>query len=632
MVAAQTNPTFECVVAPIAIDRSESSALRCIIDLLKNLSPSKDVRDACSAAATAISKHFTEMYMREDVYNAIRAVTDNKEEMDKLEYEDKRFAEKLEHKFYAYGLGLSRDKRKRLGEILNREEELKIEFSSNINEKSAKELFTREELEGLPDDYFDGRKTEQVDGLLRYAITSNTSDYCLLMRLAKNPETRKRMCLTFNNRCPENISLLQKITMLRLERAKLLGKNTHAEDVLEDLMAKTPMAVLAMLNNLKDKIGQAWIERLNELTNIKKKDMEAAGKQDAGFFAWDISYYENIRNKRIYKINTEDVKQYFPVEHVIPAILNIYQKMLGLRIVKVDSPSVWHPGVKLYEVWEANEDKFVGHFYLDLYPREGKYSGAAMFTIRSGFTKADGSREYPIASMVANFPKPTPSNPTLFSHGNVRTFMHEMGHVFHDLCAVTKWSRFHGTSTEWDFVEAPSQMLENWCWQPSVLRQISSHHKTGEPLPDRIIETIIKCKNDNSLLGDLNTVFYSLFDMAIHNSTDEVDVNKTYNEMKKEIYHSNYGGASVCPVARLGHMVGGYDACYYSYLWSRVYSADMFATRFLKEGIDNVQTGMDYRREILQPGGSRDAMVSLERFLGRKPNSDAFFKQRGIDK
>ncbi|KAI9506446.1 zinc metalloendopeptidase [Coemansia spiralis] len=630
-VAAQTNPTFESAIAPIGMEENNMNVFCCKINVLQNVSTNKDVRDACSEAANMLDENKTEALMREDVYKVVQAVIANKEEISKLDGEDRRLVKSLERIFISNGLLLDKDKRKQLGEILNREGDLEMQFNSNINERAAKELFTRDELDGMSDDYINGLETEQVDGVLKYAVTSEYPDYYPLIKLARNTETRERMYLAYTTRCPENLSLLQEATRLRLARARLLGKNTHAEYVLEDQMAKTPKAVLEMLNDLRGKIGQAWAERLKELSEMKKKDMEATGKQYNGLFDWDIGYYKNIRRMHKYNVDLEVVKQYFSVDRVVPAILNIYQKMLGLRIVKVDKQSAWHPDVELYEVWEANEDKFIGHFYLDLYPREGKYSHAAMFPTRPGFTKADGSREYPISSMVANFPKPTLARPALFEHDNVETFMHEMGHVFHYLCAVTKWSKFHGTNVEDDFSEAPSQMLENWCWQPSVLRQISSHHKTGKPLPDSLIEGMIRNKNESALVGDLNLVFSSLYDMAIHNTTSNVDVNETYNQMNREILCSNYGDAEVCPVATFGHMMGIYDGSYYSYLWSQVYSADMFETRFLKEGIDNAQTGMDYRKEILQPGGSRDSMVSLERFLGRKPNSDAFFRQRGIN-
>ncbi|KAI9499820.1 hypothetical protein BX070DRAFT_258061 [Coemansia spiralis] len=602
MVAVQTNHTFESAIASIAMNENKSKVFVDLVWLLKDVSPSKDIRDASSAAANMTNKHNTEMYMREDVYEAVRTAFANEKKMDKLDSEDRRLVKKLEREFYIHGLGLDKDSRARLGEIYNRKEELKLQFNSNTNGTSSKVLFTRRELVGLSDPYVDGLKTGQVDGLLKYVI-------------GQAPRDKEEDYLAFNSRCPENISLLQELTMLRLEKARLLGKSTHAEHMLEDQMAKTPKAVFDMLNSWKGKCRQALVENLNELSEMKKKDTEAARKQYDEFFDWGTMFYRYRRNGHAFNIGDGYTSEYFSIGYTVPAILSIYQKMLGLQIVKVDKPSAWHPDVELYEVWEVEQDKFVGHFYLDLYPREGKYPFVAAFTARSGFAKVDGSREYPIAAMVANFPKPNPSEPRLFDYGHVIEFMHEMGHVFHCLCAATKWSRLHGMNTEKDFIEIPSQIMENWCWQPSVLRQISAHYKTGKPLPDSLIKGILRNKYNYALAEDLYSVFIGLYDMAIHNTTDEVDVNETYNQMQKDIYYFSYDSPSICPVATNWHMLAGYDARYYGYLWAQIYSADMFATRFLKGGTDNVQTGMAYRKEILQPAGSRDSAVSLERFF-----------------
>ncbi|KAJ2618436.1 metalloendopeptidase, partial [Coemansia sp. RSA 1358] len=250
MVAVQTNHTFESAIAPIAMNENKSKVFVDLVWLLKDVSPSKDIRDASSAAAN-MTNHNTEMYMREDVYEAVRTAFANEKKMDKLDSEDRRLVKKLEREFYIHGLGLDKDSRARLGEIYNRKEELKLQFNSNTNGTSSKVLFTRRELVGLSDPYVDGLKTGQVDGLLKYVVKCKGADYYLLIRLAKHPETRKKMYLAFNSRRPENISLLQELTMLRLEKARLLGKSTHAEHMLEDQMAKTPKAVFDMLNSWK---------------------------------------------------------------------------------------------------------------------------------------------------------------------------------------------------------------------------------------------------------------------------------------------------------------------------------------------------------------------------------------------
>ncbi|KAJ2250068.1 metalloendopeptidase [Coemansia sp. RSA 455] len=253
--------------------------------------------------------------------------------------------------------------------------------------------------------------------------------------------------------------------------------------------------------------------------------------------------------------------------------------MLSLQFVKIDNPPVWHANVEMYEVWEATEETFVGHFHLDLVPCEGKYNHAAVWPIRAGFNCPDGSREHLVAAMVANFPKPTPSAPALLTHDNATTLLHELGHVFHGISSVTKWALLHGTRIKRDFVEA---------------------------------------KKEGAGLFNLRQLFFGLYDMGIHNTADgKVDVKELYNKLYEDIAWFKIGSHDTWGIATIGHMMGGYDAGYYGYMWSQVFSADMYASHFVEDGVFNPQTGLDYRYGILRPGGSRDSMDCLIKFKGR---------------
>ncbi|KAJ1717958.1 metalloendopeptidase, partial [Coemansia biformis] len=287
---------------------------------------------------------------------------------------------------------------------------------------------------------------------------------------------------------------------------------------------------------------------LAELEALKRADVESAGEAYSGFYAWDRSYYKRLLDQQEHKLDEAEIRQYFPLVQVTRGILDIFQAMLGLRVVQVDSPPVWHPDVTMYEVWEAAEkDVFVGHIYLDLFPRKGKYNHAAMGQLRSGYEREDGTREYPVAAMMANFPKPTLAVPSLLTHRNVVTLMHELGHVFHGLCAHTKWSSFHGTRVVADFIEAPSQMLENWAWEPEALRKFAVHHETGAPMPEDLVAKIAASKS-KGLAGDiLRKVFYGTYDLAIHNTVDgHIDVLQTYNDMQSNITMIGNGDAETC--------------------------------------------------------------------------------------
>ncbi|KAJ2779734.1 metalloendopeptidase [Coemansia javaensis] len=629
-VAQVDAPTFASVIAPLGRAENEAKVDYGVATFLAAVAADEDVRDAASKAEKFDFE--VESAMREDVYKVVRAVFTNEEEMAGLDDEDRRLVERMELEFRRTGMLLPPEQRERLRAVKERISDLKIAFGNCIKEDNTEALFTREELDGLPDDYFDGRDTCDVDGVTKYVVAPRYLDYFPIVGRAVRESTRKAAYVFFNTCFSDNVQRLQELVQLRLEEAQLLGYSSHAEYVLEPLMAKTPQAAIDMLNDLHAKLAPFGERELAELQALKRADAEAAGEPYTGVFIWDVSYYARIAEERKHNINSEEVKEYFPLAAVTRGILDIYQEMLGLRIVKVDNPPVWHEDVDMFEVWEADADVFVGHFYLDLHPRDGKYRHAAVWSIRTGYERPDGTREYPVAGMAANFPKPTATAPALLKHGGVITLMHELGHVFHNLCSYTKWKRLHGTRVEWDFVEAPSQMLENWAWEPEALRRFAAHYETGETIPENMLARLIESKNEGTGLSNLGQVAHGLFDLAIHTTTTgDVDVSSKYEEIESRVAMLDRGGTKTFRCARSTHMGGDYSARYYGYLWSEVFSADMFATRFKAEGISNPQVGRDYRREILRPGGTRDAMESIVKFLGRKPTNGAFLKSIGLD-
>ncbi|KAJ2773552.1 metalloendopeptidase [Coemansia nantahalensis] len=630
-IGQETAPTFTKTIVPLDRTSVTHDVEARVAHLLGSVAVEKEVRDAGNDAYKLLSEFAIECSTREDVYKAVRAVFDNEEEMAGLSPEDRHLVERVERGYRRQGLQLPPEKREQLNAVRKRISGLEIAFKRCVNEEDARVLFTREELEGLPEDYFDGRETEEDNGVSKYVVTSKYPDYLPLMKYATREATRKTMGVAAASRCPDNIPRLQELVSLRLEMATLLGYSTYSEYAMEILMAKRPADAIAMETNLLARLAEPARKEADELAALKRSDAELAGEEYEGFYIWDSAYYSRIVSEQKHDIRGEEVKQYFPLDKATRGMLDIYQKMLGLRIAQVDNPPVWHPDVAMYEVWEADEDTFVGHFYLDLHPREGKYNHAAVFPIRYGCDLPDGSREYPVAAMVANFPRATSAAPALLPHSDITTLMHELGHVFHSMCAHTKWNRFHGFQVEWDFVEAPSQMLENWAWESASLRQFAVHHSTGEPMPDEMIAKLVAAKNEGAAGDCVFQVFLGMYDLAIHNTTSgDIDVDKMFNDMRDQITNLGTGSVETHRVATFSHTAVGYASKYYGYLWSEVYSMDMYASRFKSDGVDNAATGMDYRREILRPGGSRDAMESLVRFLGRKPNNRAFLESIGL--
>jgi len=358
-----------------------------------------------------------------------------------------------------------------------------------------------------------------------------------------------------------------------------------------------------------------------------KKEEVGAERFDEKINAYDFLYYNRILLEKKYNVNEEEIKEYFPTPRVISETLAIYQEILSLVFTQAPASKVWHSDVTLYEVTDKISGKKLGEFYLDLHPRDGKYTHAAVFPLQPDCILPNGQRQSSVNAMLCNFSKASGDKPSLLRHGEFVTFFHEFGHVMHGICSQVNISRFAGTRVFRDFVEAPSQMLENWCWEKSILRRVSKHYKTEKPLPDELIDRMVEAKNANSGLLNLRQVFYGVFDQEIH-TIAKINSAEVYGRLRKEItLTENTPGTN--GAASFGHMVGGYDASYYGYLWSEVFSADMFSI-FKKCGIMSPEIGLQYRTKILQPGGSIDADILLRNFLGREPNQDAFLEHIGL--
>jgi len=316
------------------------------------------------------------------------------------------------------------------------------------------------------------------------------------------------------------------------------------------------------------------------------------------------------------------------VEVVTAGLMDIYQRLLGLVFTRMENPEVWHDDVEMYKVDDKDSGETIGYFFLDLYPRDGKYGHACMIDAQQNCLDSAGKRQLGVVVMLCNFSKPTADKPSLLDHNEVTTYFHEFGHVMHGICSRANTSKFSGTQVERDFVEAPSQMLENWCWKEESLRLMSKHYKDGSALPADMLEKLVASKNANAGALNLRQIYLASFDQELHTSDKAVNTYDVGARLYKEIL-----GFETIPdtsfAARFGHLVG-YDAQYYGYMWSEVYSEDMFGSRFNKEGVLNPATGRDYRNLILARGGSKDAMDLLKDFLGREPNQDAFLLSKGL--
>ncbi|KAJ1953644.1 metalloendopeptidase [Linderina pennispora] len=620
-IAAEPNPTFATVVLPLAQFENQVST-RMAASNLRAISPDAAVRQASNDASQLLEDFKTKSGMRADAFAAINTVFENKAEMSQLDAEDARLVEHIVRRFRRNGLALSPEDQGKLAAVKNKLTELSMQFAKNFNELEGQELFTREELAGLPEDFFTGRETKTENGIDKFVVTTKYPDVEPVLQKAHSAETRRRIFVTNDERGAANIPLIKDAARLRIEAAKLLGYKTNAEYAHEICMAKTPARVAEFEAGLLNRLSMAGDKEIEDITELKRQDSPDSPK----VLAWDVPYYLNKLKETRYNVDENKVRQYLPTAHTIRQVLDFYEKLLHVRVQKADI-SVWHPSVDAYEVTD-DEYGFLGHIYIDAYPRPDKENHPCTMAMRSGFVNADGTRHFPAAILITNLSKGSGSQPSLMSHNDLRIVLHELGHVFHGICLRSKYALFSLMSVESDFIEAPSQMLENWVWQPEGLKRFSRHYETGEPLPGSLCDAIIAAKNVGVPIDGLRRMYQSRFDQTIHNTTDveSVDITQLYSDLRRDIGRLDTGDLVLPAAGIFSHMMGGYDAKFYVYMWGMVFSADMFAARFAKEGIDNPQTGRDYRREILESGATRDAADSLRAFLGRDPADDAFFE------
>ncbi|CUA68218.1 metallopeptidase MepB [Rhizoctonia solani] len=624
---SEADCNFTSVFLPLALDEAHLDVETGPLSFYQNVSTDEKLRDASTEAEKLVREFGIESSMRVDVYNAL---LNAQKKGEKLTSEEQRLVDKMILDGKRAGLGLPEDKRT---ELMKLKKELSVvctDFGRNFNEEKGTIAFTREELKGVPEDVINGYAA--VEGTDKLAVTFKTPDIFPLFKYAQDPKTRERANIAYENRLEINIPLLDRAIELRRKCAAILGYKNWADYVEEEKMIKTSKAVIDFLADLEEKLRPVGIKDRDTLLKLKEKEHKKLGLPfDGEFYMWDYRYYDRLFIEESLSLDDALVKEYFPVDVVVPTILEIYQDLLGVEFQEVKG-NLWYSEVQQFAVWNANaksKDDFLGWAYLDLFPRESKYSHAAVWPLLPGFDDENG-RHYPTAAMVANLAKSTPGRPALMRHDDVVTFFHEMGHVFHGLLSKTRFGRFHGTSVARDFVEAPSQMLENWCWEPEVLKKMSSHYEKKEPLSDELIKKLIDSRYVNVGMFYLRQIFFGKFDIKVHTQDSqgaavEHNYSTLWDKLREETSLVKSGGNPTHGQATFAHITGGYDAGYYSYAYSLVFAADMYKTVFKGAPLDPAR-GKLYREKILRPGASRDEIDSLKDFLGREPNSDAFLE------
>lgn len=614
--------TFENTVLLLERGSKEGERVR-LAQFLMEVSPDKGIRQAARKMAEDYSRRVVDLIYDEGVYKALKEYAAKKE---KLKGEKKKLFKDMMRSYKRMGFDLPKGKRQILKRNLKKLSKLGIAFQKNINDYKDQIALTKEETKGLSEHFLSGLKKDKAG---RYLVTLEYPDIGPFME--NSPADKKRKELADKNARkggPKNLSILSEMIRLRYRNAKLLGYKSFAHYVIEDRLAKKPETVMKLLKNIVGKTEKRAVKEKEEVAKIKR---QITGNKKARYEYYD-GYYANQLKKKLFAVDNEKVREYFPFEKVKKGLFATYQKLFGVKFKRLHGYPLWHKDVEIYAV--AEKGKIISYFLMDLYPREGKYGHACASELVFGRVEKEKGREVYIAPMgclVCNFPRPSKEIPPLLSHGEVETFFHEFGHIMHLVLSKTRFASQSGFNVAWDFVEAPSQMLENWTWDKRMLKRLSAHYQTGKSLPDGLINKIIKAKKFMLASHYVRQMFLSLFDMGIHLENQKKKLNETYRSMIKKMMGFDLPQNQLMP-AGFGHIGGGgYAAGYYSYIWAEIYAADLF-TRFKKEGLLNPKTGRDYRKWILEKGASMEEMDLIKEFLKRKPNNKAFLKEIGVTK
>ena len=592
------------------------------LELLASVHPNRKIRDISDVSILIIQRYFVELSANEALYEVVYQFSTSIEAHE-LPINQQRFLESELRDFQHSGLGLSEYDREKLKRIQNRISELSLQFENNISSYSDTLFIPHNMIAGLPDDYKENHL--QADG--KYAIDLSYPSFYPFMEYAESDSLRKLLRYMFLNKgMPQNVSILSEILANRKSLAELLNYPSFSALIIDQGMAKSTEAVWEFEKDLIEKIQPKANWDTKQLLQLKYDTIEG---NDKTITDWQKDYYENQLLLKKHRVDSEEVKQYFQVDNVIEGLFAISSLLFDIKFREIENPSVWHSGVRMFEMKEKSDNALVGYFYLDLYPREDKYQHAAAFSIVSG-KKINSDYQHPIACLVCNFPPPGKNTPALLQHEDVETLFHEFGHLLHDMLTTSELYSQSGTSVAMDFVEAPSQMIENWVWNKESLSLFATHYKTNEIIPDSLLNRMMKARNIQSGNNLLQQIFYGMLDLTLHEQFDSSNIKSTteiMSELQNSITNYDYMEGTHMQ-ASFDHLLD-YGASYYGYLWSEVFAADMYST-FEKEGVLNQEVGLRFRKTILEKGGTENPMNLVRAFLRRDPNNEAFLKKQGI--
>ncbi|RKS44928.1 peptidyl-dipeptidase Dcp/oligopeptidase A [Gillisia mitskevichiae] len=627
-----SSPTFKNTVEALEFSGKKLDRITSIFFNLNSAETNEEIQKIAQEISPILSEFQNDIILNEKLFERVKAVYNIKESLE-LNGEQMMLLDKKYKAFSRNGANLSLEDKTKLREIDKKLSSLSLKFGENVlAEANNFELLITDEndLDGLPDHVKEtASEVASSKNKEGWIFTLEYPSYIPFMKYAKNRELRKTMALAFGAKGFQNDALdnqdnVLQIVKLRFDRAKLLGYQSHANFVLEERMAKNPETVNTFLQDLLEKAKPAAKKEFSELESYAK-DLDGIDQLQK----WDASYYAEKLKQKLFDLDDELLKPYFQLNNVINGVFTVAKKLYDLSFTEVKNIDVYHPDVKTYQVTN-DEGKEIALFYADFHPRAGKRDGAWMTVYKSQEILNDKNIR-PHISIVCNFTKPTKNTPSLLTFNEVTTLFHEFGHALHGMLANTTYPSLSGTSVYWDFVELPSQVLENWCYEPEALQLFAKHYETGEIIPQELIDKIKKASNFHEGMATLRQISFGMLDMGYH----AVDPSSLTNIKKYE--DEAFAPTKLYPDVKencmstsFSHIFqGGYSSGYYSYKWAEVLDADAFEY-FKEKGIFNAEVAKKFQETVLSLGGTEEPMTLYKRFRGKEPQPDALLKRAGL--
>lgn len=626
-------PTFENTIEALEFSGQQLDRVSSTFFNLNAAETNEEIQKIAQEVSPLLSEFSNDITLNQELFKRIESVYQQMDALNLTE-EQKTLLDKKYKNFSRNGANLSNEKKKRLREIDSKLAKLKLTFGENVLAETNKyqlHLTDEADLDGLPE----GEKEAAAQLAISrgkengWMVTLDYPSYIPFMKYAKNRELRKELSLAFGSKgfhkdALDNQENVLEIAKLRFERAQLLGYATHAHFVLEERMAETPEKVHSFLNELLEKAKPAAEKEYRQLENFAKK-MDGIDRLEK----WDGSYYSEKLKQKLFDLDDEKLKPYFKLENVINGVFKVAENLFDLQFEEVHDIDTYHEEVKTFRVYDTNRN-FISLFYADFHPRQGKRGGAWMTSFKSQYKK-DGKNVRPHISNVCNFTPSTKSKPSLLTFNEVTTLFHEFGHGLHGMLADTTYPSLSGTSVFWDFVELPSQVLENWCYEKEALELFATHYETGEVIPMELVQKIKESARFQEGMQTLRQLSFGLLDMAWHG----IDPNNISNVKEHEV--EAFGNTALypetsetCMSTAFSHIFqGGYASGYYSYKWAEVLDADAFAY-FKEKGIFNKEVATKFKDNVLSKGGTENPMVLYKRFRGAEPKVEALLERAGL--